>query len=111
MEYLKKEIQKHKATLNGLNNLLIDEKNKNNISDIAKKISIESSIIESLLSIDNENKNIKTKTLESKDINLDNETNKNQEKNDNIIKHEKIDIKTVMNLKKKKIRHNKKALK
>ena len=102
MEYLKKEIQKHKATLNELNNLLIDEKNKNNISDIAKKISIESSIIESLLSIDIEYKDKVTKKLVSKDINLDNETNKNQEKNDNIIKHEKIDIKTGNESKEKK---------
>ena len=102
MEYLKKEIQKHKATLNELNNLLIDEKNKNNISDIAKKISIESSIIESLLSIVIENKNVEIKKLESKDMNLDNETNKNQEKNDNIIKHEKIDIKTINESKEKK---------
>ena len=35
MEYLKKEIQKHKSTLNELNNLLIDEKNK---QDILRKI-------------------------------------------------------------------------
>ena len=111
MEYLKKEIQKHKATLNELNNLLINEKNKNNISDIAKKISIESSIIESLLSIDIENKNVEIKKLESKDINLDNETNKNQEKNDNIIKHEKIDIKTGNESKEKKDKAQQKSSK
>ena len=111
MEYLKKEIQKHKATLNELNNLLIDEKNKNNISDIAKKISIESSIIESLLSLDIDYKDKETKKLVSKDINLDNETNKNQEKNDNIIKHEKIDIKTINESKEKKDKAQQKSSK
>ena len=80
MEYLNKEIQKHKANLNELNNLLIDEKNKNNISDIAKKISIESSIIESLISIDIKYKNKETKKLIINDTNSDNEKNKNKEK-------------------------------
>ena len=47
MEYLNKEIKTLKENLNKLNNV----NNKNYLSEINKNISIENSIIESLLSI------------------------------------------------------------